>query len=267
MTERQTREYYDKNMHRDEKAWIREIRKMFAYQLRELSKMILEVKIPENIIENIPLVINTVGTMTLYQRMYQAQGEKYYTVTQEALTGKSRRIGNTLKKLDPTDPYFVHMAGLVETQVGYRVRSIQETSREVAIKAIQEAVEQIQEEGLGIDKGARLINKKVSEEWRRTASFRAARIARTEVGTLSNMASDMGARNTGLDYKKKWLAYIDGRTRESHVVADGQEVEKGQTFNVGGSQMKYPSDPSAPADEVINCRCVAQYIVPEFTVN
>ena len=263
MTEAQTRRYYDLNMLRDEKLWIREIRKMFAAQLRGLMALIAQAKEPKTIIEGLPLVINSTGTMALYQRLYQTQGEKYYTVTQESMTGQKRKA---MKKLDPNDPYFMHMAGLVESLVGYRVRTIQETSREFAIQAIQAATEMIQEQGLGIQEGAKLIEQMVSEEWRRTESFRAARIARTEVGTLSNMASDLGARNTGLAYKKRWLAYMDNRTRESHARADGQEVDKGQPFQVGDSAMRYPSDPTAPAAEVINCRCVTQYIVAEFTI-
>ena len=250
MTEAQTRRYYDLNMLRDEKLWIREIRKMFAAQLRGLMALIAQAKEPKTIIEGLPLVINSTGTMALYQRLYQTQGEKYYTVTQEAMTGQKRKA---IKKLDPTDPYFMHMAGLVESLVGYRVRTIQETSREFAIQAIQDATEIIQEQGLGIQEGTKLIEEMVNAEWRRTESFRAARIARTEVGTLSNMASDLGARNTGLDYKKRWLAYMDNRTRATHAQANGQEVVKGQSFQVGDAAMKYPSDPTAPASEVINC--------------
>jgi len=272
MTERQIRQYYDQAMLRDERRWVRDIRKMFAQQLRDLRDLIKRTQSPQAIIEELPKVINAEGTLALYQRLYQAQGEKYYTTTQESLKGDKtaaiRLISKTYqqKKLDPNDPYFTHMAALVESKVGYRVRTIQQTSREFAIRAIQAATEQIQAEGLGIVEGANLIETTVRQEWRRTAGFRAARIARTEVGTLSNMASDLGAQNTGLEYTKKWLAFIDDRTRLSHAEANGMEVAKGQPFNLAGAELMHPSDPGAPPEEVINCRCVLQYIAPEFTV-
>lgn len=268
MTEQQTRQYYDRAMLRDERRWMREVRKMFANQLRSLRKVIQHTKVPNAIVDELGKAINADGTMAMYQQLYQTQGEKYYTTTQESIKGDKMayyRI-SAQKKLDPTDPYFTHMAGLVESKVGYRVRTIQQTSRELAIKAIQEAVEQIQEQGLGIDDGAVLIESTVASNWRRTAGFRAARIARTEVGTLSNMASDLGAQNTGLDYQKRWLAFIDDRTRPSHAEANGITVKKGQPFIVDGEAIMHPSDPNASAANVINCRCIAQYEVPEFTV-
>ena len=268
MTERQIRRYYDQSMQRDERRWMREIRKMFASQLRALRSLINRAENPTDIISELPKVINADGTLSLYQRLYQSQGEKYYTTTQESIKGDKSAPRNliTQKKLDPDDPYFTHMAGLVESKVGYRVRTIQKTSREVAIKAIQAAAETAQAEGLGIVDTTALIEKTVRQEWRRTASFRAARIARTEVGTLSNMASDLGARNTGLEYRKKWLAFIDDRTRPSHAEANGMEVNKGQSFVLDGDDLMYPSDPDAEPGQVINCRCVLQYVTPEFTV-
>jgi hypothetical protein len=37
----------------------------------------------------------------------------------------------------------------------------------------------------------------------------------------------------------------------------------GESFNINGTKMKYPSDPSGGAANVINCRCVLGYHVPE----
>ena len=60
--------------------------------------------------------------------------------------------------------------------------------------------------------------------------------------------------------QKEWIASFDDRTRSSHSEADGQIVMANDTFFVGGSQMMFPGDPSAPAAEVVNCRCSIAYI-------
>jgi hypothetical protein len=55
---------------------------------------------------------------------------------------------------------------------------------------------------------------------------------------------------------KRWLATEDQRTRPDHREADGQTVPFGGMFVVGGYLMSHPHDPTAPAKEVVNCRCV-----------
>jgi uncharacterized protein with gpF-like domain len=44
--------------------------------------------------------------------------------------------------------------------------------------------------------------------------------------------------------------------RPKHQAADGQVREMGDPFDIGGVPMNFPGDPEAPAEEVINCRCV-----------
>jgi len=59
---------------------------------------------------------------------------------------------------------------------------------------------------------------------------------------------------------KAWLTAGDQHVRDSHV-AVGQESGPGnpipvsQAFNVGGSHLMHPNDPSGPPGETINCRC------------
>lgn len=93
---------------------------------------------------------------------------------------------------------------------------------------------------------------------------RSETIARTEVIAASNLGSVTAAKATGLaGLKKIWLATMDNRTRETHAVADGQEVGIDDSFIVGGEKLKFPGDISegATADEIINCRCTVIYRV------
>ena len=67
--------------------------------------------------------------------------------------------------------------------------------------------------------------------------------------------SGVGARGGRF---KRWLSMHDGAVRDTHRVADGQIVPIGETFDVGGYDLRFPGDPVGPAENWINCRCVIQ---------
>lgn len=93
---------------------------------------------------------------------------------------------------------------------------------------------------------------------------RASTIARTEALRTTSLARAEAIRQTidnlGLDrsrIRRVWNTTIDDRTRDSHVGMDGQEVGIDEPFVSGaGNRLMYPGDPSAPASEIANCRCV-----------
>jgi hypothetical protein len=91
---------------------------------------------------------------------------------------------------------------------------------------------------------------------------RARTVARTEVvgaynGGTYDAFSMIVENDPGTVWVKRWLATEDARTRPDHVEADGQAAPFGSPFIVGGFQMMYPHDPTAPAKEVVNCRCIS----------
>lgn len=94
---------------------------------------------------------------------------------------------------------------------------------------------------------------------------RAMTIARTETHKAANVSqytrAESAATDSGLDVVVEWISTNDGRVRDSHKNANGQKRHMGQPFNVGGESMKYPSDPTASAENTINCRCVLGYDV------
>ncbi|MFD3426125.1 structural protein [Nocardia fluminea] len=54
---------------------------------------------------------------------------------------------------------------------------------------------------------------------------------------------------------KRWVTQHDSRVRHSHEEADGQLVELGASFDVGGMALRFPGDPLGPPDETYGCRC------------
>lgn len=143
-----------------------------------------------------------------------------------------------------------------------KVRSINDVTREEAKRIIQKVIAEGQMRGLSEQNIADEIERQVPKEMTRSAVFRATTIARTETHGAANWSSLEEAKPLAGDLVKVWGAFIDERTRSSHVAADGQTRELDQPFDVGGYALMTPSDPNAPmsaAGEVINCRCTVLY--------
>lgn len=87
----------------------------------------------------------------------------------------------------------------------------------------------------------------------------AVRNARTLVTGAENSGkwdSYKDLNNRGLVLKKVWIATGDKRTRDWHLMMDGQERELDEVFEDGnGDKLRYPADPQAEARTVYNCRC------------
>lgn len=94
-------------------------------------------------------------------------------------------------------------------------------------------------------------------------------IARTEtMRALSKSRNDgiqqqiTAGKFQAQDVTKTWHSLHDNRTRLTHLELDGSTVGfSGQFRSISGAMLSYPGDPSAPASEVINCRCMLTYSI------
>lgn len=86
----------------------------------------------------------------------------------------------------------------------------------------------------------------------RDSAIRTARTAVTGAQNAGRMDSYSAAEKMGIKLKKEWVATLDSRTRHSHAMLDGQQVEQGKKFSNG---CRFPGDPQGPPWEVYNCRC------------
>ncbi len=85
----------------------------------------------------------------------------------------------------------------------------------------------------------------------------ATAIATAAASTLNTLPSNL--------VKKEWVTVLDSRTRTAHVLADGQRVDIDDSFIVDNERLMFPADTSlgATAGNVINCRCIASYVVDD----
>lgn len=159
---------------------------------------------------------------------------------------KSRRIER--KSFDTL------VAQWISRQALRKATMIADTDRDDVLAAISTGMT----EGLGTEEIARNI-RKVSQ----LTAFRAATVARTETHASATFGSIESVRQAeqdlGVKMNKEWAATKDDRTRPEHLDADGQQVGLDEKFTVGGEEMDRPGDPSASADQLVNCRCGLVY--------
>jgi SPP1 gp7 family putative phage head morphogenesis protein len=86
---------------------------------------------------------------------------------------------------------------------------------------------------------------------------RSLNIARTETGQAAAPARDAAMDELGVE-KIQWWTAGDIDVRETHQFLQGMVVPRGMPFPNG---CFYPCDPSGPAEQIINCRCVAVPVI------
>ena len=89
----------------------------------------------------------------------------------------------------------------------------------------------------------------------KASAIRTARTAVTGAQNAGRMDSYVAAEKMGIKVRKEWLATIDGRTRHSHAMLDGQTADIDKPFKVDGEEIMFPGDTSAPGYLLYNCRC------------
>ena len=97
----------------------------------------------------------------------------------------------------------------------------------------------------------------------KASAVRNARTAMTGAQNAGRQQAYERAEAMGIKLQKEWIATLDGRTRHSHGMADGQKVDINGLFKVGGCKMRYPGDvANGTAAEVYNCRCTMCTVEP-----
>lgn len=168
--------------------------------------------------------------------------------------------------------------GLTDAQAGW-VRSFRwqlenldarALGRELRDKRFDRTIQRAIETGTPIP--PEKIDQMVEAYQRRTLAYRATTIARTEAIRAANLGSLASVRamldaHPELTVEKIWIATKDDRTRDTHRQLDGKVVEGLDApflvTNAKGEQVaiRWPHDPTAPAELLINCRCTLGFRV------
>lgn len=147
-----------------------------------------------------------------------------------------------------------------EVQVAPWYKYIRRDMEELKVKTVAD-VQRAIAQGKPYNEIARSMAKSMESGTGATTSKKAYNkamtIVRTEGGGIRNEAAYnamLEAKKAGADITKQWEAVLDGRTRDSHRMLDGEIRELEEPFSNG---LLYPCQLGGAAAEVINCRCVA----------
>jgi hypothetical protein len=150
---------------------------------------------------------------------------------------------------------------ILNRSVTKKVTAILDTETEAINRVIDQVIEQISTEGLGIAQGRKLLRESLQGETMTTIeNWQAQRIAMTEVGMAANSGSFAAAQENSEGVKKEWMFIPGLKTfRENHQQFESLgPVEMDYAFMDG---LQYPGDPEGAAEEVINCYCSIVYDV------
>lgn len=197
----------------------------------------------------------------LYTTLYTQLTYKYYLAVTNGL--QKNNVYDFSYKAEPPEEWQRLVNSYIQTELAKQITGVNGVTRKVTEKAIRDAIQEAIENGYGVEKTKKLIEKAVDKKWIAMRRNRARVIARTEAGNAMNWASFEGAQNieqlTGLTVKKAWLSYKDNRTRTDHYEMNSQEfIGLNDLFLVGTDRMMRPNDSSygASAANIVSCRCV-----------
>ncbi len=174
-----------------------------------------------------------------------------------AMAGASDVQASMPERKAAPQPSFVSdfVVSWIRRHAAKRVQQIDKTTA----RAIRRQIIDGARKGWSNDRIARAIERATEGQ---IGKVRARRIARTETHTAFERGSYEQAielKRLGLEIVSEWGATEDQRTRPDHAEADGQTVEVGKAFTVGGERLRFPGDPRGSAKQIVNCRCSALY--------
>lgn len=113
------------------------------------------------------------------------------------------------------------------------------------------------------------INRIVGRYSDRLLELRGTMLARTETMMALSKARDDAIRQQieagklgAQDVTKVWRSAGDMRVRHTHRLLHGKKAPMDGAFeSISGARLRFPGDPTAPASEIINCRCMVEYKV------
>jgi len=146
------------------------------------------------------------------------------------------------------DPFSAAAIKWIKGQAALTVKTILDTD----IQAVRDIILNGFNEGQGIPAISKLIRGFYDDN----SAWKAARVARTEVGKAAGFGQHEAAEQSGVVKTKKWLTARDSAVRDSHVALEGEEAPLEGSYSNG---LSFPGDPSGDPGEVINCRCTELY--------
>lgn len=154
------------------------------------------------------------------------------------------------KAEDPSGLWEQELVRYALNRAGENIISVEGSLKDELVRLLRNRL--LDDDTVGVEKLTQLVFR----DYGNIAEWMVRRIAQTETMIGMAEAGAIAADSLDVGFTKQWcIAGI--RTRESHLVLDGVEIDQEDLFNVGTSMMRWPHDSSFGADagEIINCAC------------
>jgi len=243
-----------------ERAFERDLQSDFRELSSDMERAIggktdpnaMEFAILKAIDENQPIIERTIKRHVGYT--VREFGEATFNNAKSAFPGRIETKQN--RKWDDWAKRYI------ETRTAKSITEVMGTTRKKVTSTVRRLVQEAVIDGRTNED----IASELSQEIAGISKSRARVIARTEVGMASSNASIEAVRSLHLPAMvKEWISAEDDRVRDDdqhadHAAMNGVTAELDEKFTVPpDTDMDGPGDPSAPPEQVINCRCVLAF--------
>lgn len=225
-----------------ERAYLREFRRLLQAMRKDaLAAVDAAAAAPDGLARSGPLgptvLVNAEKWATEWEATIRTLLE---SVLPDAADLVADETGESLHVWSATHPS-------VTEYVNAKVSQIRNVPAEV-----RDAVHAAVAEGVSASEHPDQIARRVKDAFN-AESKRVEAIARTESGEAVNTGRYTTMELEGVT-EHEWSAFASADSRHAGTPIDGQRVRIGERFVNG---LLFPLDPAGPADEVVNCRCVA----------
>jgi len=246
--------------------YVSPYRKRFAnallLQLEPVLDAIRTSYNPQYVLDEVESLIKIDPLLDVYEKCYPEVGTEAAMLNIDQINRDLRSQKNYKRKDEIEDLWARYLRDYIDTTGMQRIVSVTNTSRSLALQAIERAIREALENGQSPYEAQRQIEESVLQEWRRTNVFRADRIARTEVYTAYSLADFQSAQSYQIPLLKEWVhGFIGKDDRPGHIALSGVQTGLNDRFQnpATGASLMHPHDFNGAASEVINCKCSMIY--------
>lgn len=154
------------------------------------------------------------------------------------------------KAEEPSGMWEAELAEYAQQRAGENIVIVEGSLKDELVKILRNRMDV--DDVVSVEK----LTQQVFSDYGKVAEWMVRRIAQTETMIGLAEAGAIAADTLDIGFTKQWVT-SGIRTRETHAVLDGYEVDENDLFTVGDSMMRWPHDTAlgASAGEIINCAC------------
>ncbi len=212
--------------------------------IRSFKKKNLEIN--KDVEESLDTMLGQLSTLDLADKKFNEDViEEYFKLIDQTAMQLEDELNLNLGFEIIENP---NVIDAINDRVGLRIAQIDDT----LINTLRQQMVLSGQMGETIPELMKRLQQNVFKDYKE--GYKLERIARTETMTTLNYATQVTYEQGGVP-QKEWIATLDDRVRENHLLMDGQIVNVNEEFESPEGNTTIAPGQFGIADEDINCRC------------